>query len=128
MPHVRPALLRALGVLASASAVVAVGGTTPASAAVVASPVVTTGPTAARFVEQVGAAPGAVAGAPVVVDPAVTVSDAAAAFFSRRGFVEVGPDAVPSAKWEGYDAARRRSARTFLRAVADDGEQGRLGF
>lgn len=44
---------------------------------------------------------------------AVTVSDAAAAFFARKGFVEVGRDAVPPAKWEGYDPTRLRSARCF---------------
>ena len=59
---------------------------------------------------------------------AVTVSDAAAAFFARRGFEEVGPDAVPEAKWVGYDAERRRAARTFLRPVPGPSDQGTLGF
>ena len=46
---------------------------------------------------------------------AVTVSDAAAAFFVRKGFVEVPHDAIPAAKWVGYDATRKASARAFLR-------------
>lgn len=46
---------------------------------------------------------------------AVTVSAAAGAFFERKGFVEVGQDAVPAAKWAGYDAARRAQARVFRR-------------
>ncbi|MEZ5182168.1 MAG: GNAT family N-acetyltransferase [Acidimicrobiales bacterium] len=58
---------------------------------------------------------------------AVTVSEAAAAFFARRGFAEVEPDAIPAAKWAGYDADRRRLARAFVRSVTD-GEQGTLGF
>ncbi len=48
---------------------------------------------------------------------AVTVSDSAADFFVRRGFREVGHDAVPARKWEGYDAARLEVARCFLRPV-----------
>lgn len=48
---------------------------------------------------------------------AVTVSDAAAAFFLRRGFHEVPRDAVPPAKWVGYDVDRLARARCFWRAV-----------
>ncbi len=44
---------------------------------------------------------------------AVTVSEAASAFFARKGFAEVPHDAVPPAKWAGYDAARKAQARTF---------------
>lgn len=50
---------------------------------------------------------------------AVTVSDLAAAFFTRKGFVEVGQDDVPAAKWVGYDPTRRAAARVFLRPVTD---------
>ncbi len=46
---------------------------------------------------------------------AVTVSDAAAAFFDRKGFAEVPHDAIPAAKWAGYDADRLALARAFLR-------------
>jgi amino-acid N-acetyltransferase len=59
---------------------------------------------------------------------AVTVSDAAAAFFTRRGFREGGHDAVPAAKWEGYDVARRAEARVFVRDVGDHGDQASFGF
>jgi amino-acid N-acetyltransferase len=44
---------------------------------------------------------------------AVTVAEAAASLFVRKGFVEVGHDAVPAAKWAGYDLERRGSARVF---------------
>lgn len=59
---------------------------------------------------------------------AVTVSDAAAGFFARRGFIEVDQSDVPAAKWEGYDAARRRSARAFVRQVAEDADGAAPGF
>ena len=59
---------------------------------------------------------------------AVTVSEAAAAFFARKGFDEVGHDAIPAAKWAGYDPERRSVARAFLRSTAVDLEQGTLGF
>ena len=45
---------------------------------------------------------------------AVTVSDLAADFFARKGFDEVGHDDIPAAKWDGYDPARRATARVFL--------------
>ncbi len=48
---------------------------------------------------------------------AVTVSADAAAFFVRKGFAEVPHDAVPPAKWQGYDDARRAAARVFLRPL-----------
>lgn len=48
---------------------------------------------------------------------AVTVSADAAQFFGRRGFVEVGREDVPAAKWDSYDADRLEIARCFLRSV-----------
>jgi amino-acid N-acetyltransferase len=59
---------------------------------------------------------------------AVTVSDAAAAFFTRRAFREADHDAVPAAKWDGYDGVRRAEARVFVRDVNDQGEQASFGF
>ena len=59
---------------------------------------------------------------------AVTVSDVAAAFFARKGFVEVDHDAIPRAKWAGYDPVRRAQARAFLRTVEPVTEQASLGF
>lgn len=50
---------------------------------------------------------------------AVTVSDAAAGFFTRKGFHEVGHHEVPPTKWDGYDEARRSSARAFVRSTVD---------
>jgi amino-acid N-acetyltransferase len=46
---------------------------------------------------------------------AVTVSADASVFFARRGFTQVAHDKVPAVKWVGYDAQRKRQARTFLR-------------
>ncbi|MGB6179768.1 MAG: GNAT family N-acetyltransferase [Rhodococcus sp. (in: high G+C Gram-positive bacteria)] len=48
---------------------------------------------------------------------AVTVSADAAQFFGKRGFVEVGREDVPAAKWDSYDADRLEIARCFLRSV-----------
>lgn len=48
---------------------------------------------------------------------AVTVSADAAVFFVRRGFTEVGHDAVPARKWASYDADRKTRARAFWRDV-----------
>lgn len=48
---------------------------------------------------------------------AVTVSDDAARFFLRRGFHEVPRDAVPAAKWDGYDPERLARARCFWHEV-----------
>jgi amino-acid N-acetyltransferase len=59
---------------------------------------------------------------------AVTVSEVAAAFFARKGFDEVPHEAVPRAKWAGYDPARRAQARAFLRTIEPAAEQGSLGF
>lgn len=59
---------------------------------------------------------------------AVTVSDVAAAFFARKGFGEVAHDAIPRAKWAGYDPARRAQARAFVREVEPVVEQPSLGF
>ncbi|QXC63007.1 GNAT family N-acetyltransferase [Aquihabitans sp. G128] len=58
---------------------------------------------------------------------AVTVSADAAAFFARKGFTEVGHDAVPPAKWAGYDASRKAQARVFWRDV-DGSPGGAAGF
>ena len=38
---------------------------------------------------------------------ACTTERRAGQFFARHGFRSVGPDAVPAAKWRGYDAERR---------------------
>lgn len=48
---------------------------------------------------------------------AVTVSDAASRFFLRHGFTEVGHDAVPARKWDGYDRDRMETARVFRRTT-----------
>ena len=48
---------------------------------------------------------------------AVTVSEAASEFFARKGFTEVAHDHLPPAKWLGYDATRRASARAFWCAL-----------
>lgn len=48
---------------------------------------------------------------------AVTVSAPAAEFFARRGYREVPRDAVPDAKWRGYDPGRLAVARCFWRDV-----------
>jgi len=48
---------------------------------------------------------------------AVTVSEAAGSFFAAKGFEEVDHDAIPAAKWRGYDATRRASARVFRRTT-----------
>ncbi len=57
---------------------------------------------------------------------AVTVSDAAGAFFARKGFVEVGADQVPAAKWDGYDPDRRARARILWLDLR--GAQGQARF
>ena len=44
---------------------------------------------------------------------AVTVSATAGAFFERKGFVLVGHDRLPAAKWDGYDASRKSQARCY---------------
>ena len=59
---------------------------------------------------------------------AVTVSEVAAAFFARKGFVEVPHDAIPRAKWAGYDPVRLDAARAFVHAIEPAAEQVSLGF
>ncbi len=46
---------------------------------------------------------------------ATTINDRAALFFERIGFRRVGHDAVPAAKWVGYDARRRSRVVAFRR-------------
>jgi len=46
---------------------------------------------------------------------AATIDDRAALFFERIGFTRVGHDAVPAAKWMGYDARRRGRVVAFRR-------------
>lgn len=59
---------------------------------------------------------------------AVTVSDVAAGFFARKGFEEVPHDAIPRAKWAGYDPVRREAARAFVRTIEPATDQRSLGF
>jgi amino-acid N-acetyltransferase len=42
---------------------------------------------------------------------ACTTSERVVAFFGSNGFREVGPDEIPTAKWEGYDSTRRERLR-----------------
>jgi amino-acid N-acetyltransferase len=42
---------------------------------------------------------------------ACTTSERVVAFFEASGFREVGPDAIPEAKWKGYDPDRRNLLR-----------------
>jgi amino-acid N-acetyltransferase len=49
---------------------------------------------------------------------ACAVDERAKAFFARLGFVAVDPDAVPAAKWAGYDDRRRARVAIFKRALA----------
>jgi amino-acid N-acetyltransferase len=49
---------------------------------------------------------------------ACTTSDRVVGFFERQGFRRVGPDALPAAKWRGYDPVRRASLRCLRREVA----------
>lgn len=48
---------------------------------------------------------------------AVTTNDDAARFFGTCGYVEVGDADVPPAKWVGYPAERRGTARCFVREL-----------
>jgi amino-acid N-acetyltransferase len=48
---------------------------------------------------------------------ACTTSNRVGAFFERYGFEAVGADALPSSKWRGYDAARRRRLLCFQRRL-----------
>lgn len=49
---------------------------------------------------------------------ACTVSDSAVRFFGGHGFAEVSQAAVPAAKWEDYDDARRPMVRTLRLDIA----------
>jgi amino-acid N-acetyltransferase len=44
---------------------------------------------------------------------AVTANEEAARFFRGEGFRAVGARAIPAAKWQGYDPARRKRVRVF---------------
>ena len=44
---------------------------------------------------------------------ACAVDEHAQQFFEREGFARVGPEAVPAAKWKGYDARRRARVSVF---------------
>jgi N-acetylglutamate synthase-like GNAT family acetyltransferase len=48
---------------------------------------------------------------------ATTIDDRAALFFERIGFTRVGHNAVPTAKWAGYDTRRRNRVVTFRREL-----------
>jgi amino-acid N-acetyltransferase len=48
---------------------------------------------------------------------ASTVDVRAAQFFERMGFTRVQHDAVPAAKWTGYDARRRNRVAVFRREL-----------
>lgn len=48
---------------------------------------------------------------------ACTTSPRVGAFFERLGFDEVGQDAIPDAKWSGYDPARRASVHCYRVAL-----------
>lgn len=48
---------------------------------------------------------------------ATTIDTRAAQFFERIGFTRVGHDAVPAAKWRGYDVRRRSRAVVFRREL-----------
>jgi amino-acid N-acetyltransferase len=49
---------------------------------------------------------------------ACTIDERAHQFFVRLGFRRVAPDAVPAAKWCGYDARRRRRVVVLQRRLA----------
>jgi|GEM_PF-243763 len=58
---------------------------------------------------------------------AVTIDERARQFFERLGFGRVDPEALPAAKWKGYDPARRESVVAFRRwvtgpALSDDAD------
>ena len=48
---------------------------------------------------------------------ATTIDDRAAQFFERMGFSRVPQDAVPDAKWIGYDRKRRSRLSTLRREL-----------
>jgi amino-acid N-acetyltransferase len=49
---------------------------------------------------------------------ACTVDERAQQFFERQGFTRVPPDAVPAAKWVGYDARRKQRVAAFRLTVS----------
>ncbi|GIW42073.1 MAG: hypothetical protein KatS3mg076_2650 [Candidatus Binatia bacterium] len=53
---------------------------------------------------------------------ACTAAERAQAFFEREGFRRVGPEDVPRAKWEGYDAGRKRKVAVFRKDLVARGE------
>jgi amino-acid N-acetyltransferase len=52
---------------------------------------------------------------------ATTIDERAAQFFERIGFTRVGHDAVPAAKWIGYERKRRSRVVVFRRELATRG-------
>ena len=49
----------------------------------------------------------------------VTAAERAAKFFLREGFLEVAPEDLPPAKWDGYAPERRRRVRAFRLDLSD---------
>ncbi len=49
---------------------------------------------------------------------ACTTQERVGRFFEDQGFVPVGPEQVPAARWEGYDPVRRRQLRCYQRALS----------
>lgn len=56
---------------------------------------------------------------------ACTVHDHVHAFFERQGFVPVGPDDVPQAKWAGYERRRRARLKVLRHDLAPARRTGR---
>jgi amino-acid N-acetyltransferase len=50
---------------------------------------------------------------------ACAIDERATQFFVRLGFDRVGPDDVPRAKWDGYDARRRARVGVLRRRLAE---------
>jgi amino-acid N-acetyltransferase len=46
---------------------------------------------------------------------ACTTQERVGAFFERLGFESVGTDAVPGARWDGYDPERLSHVRCYAR-------------
>jgi len=51
---------------------------------------------------------------------ACTTSERVGAFFERNGFRGVDPEAIPAAKWRGYDPQRRSRVRCYRRELERD--------
>ena len=51
---------------------------------------------------------------------ACAIDEHAKVFFDRLGFARVEPAEVPAAKWEGYDAKRRRRVAVFKRWLIEE--------